>query len=65
MSPEFKKELLSIGHTFLSVFIPIFLLNLQVLDITNLSKEVLIGFGVAVFRAVIKAFLNKYFPATI
>lgn len=49
-------------HTFVALLIPIVLINLSTLDVTNLSKETLVAFGLAVFRSLIKALSNKYFP---
>lgn len=57
-----KEELRSMLHTFIAVLVPIVLINLQTLDVTNLSKESLIAFGVAVIRSLVKALSNKYFP---
>ena len=63
---KIKLELLSILHTFLSVFVPILLINLNNFDFTTLSKESLIALVVAVLRSSIKATWNKvansYFP---
>lgn len=65
-SDKLRLELLSIAQTFFSVFVPIFLLNLNSFDFTSISKETVIAFVIAVLRSALKAtwnvLANKYLP---
>jgi hypothetical protein len=64
---KLKLHIVSFAHTFLAVFIPIFIVNLNSFDFTTISKESLIAFGVATMRATVKALWNmlaeKYAPS--
>jgi ABC-type enterochelin transport system permease subunit len=64
MNQTTKTELISIAHTFVGVLVPVVMMNLNLLDINNLTKESLFAFGIAVFRSVVKTMYNAYFPPT-
>ena len=62
MSPKNKIEIVSIVHTFIAVFGAAFVANIDSVDLTHLSRETVLAFGIALFRSVVKMLWNKYLP---
>ena len=55
LTPKQKYEIKSFIQTFLAVFIPLVIVTIDTIDISNLSKETLTALAVAIMRASIKA----------
>ena len=62
MNPQIKAELVEILQTFAGVMVPIILLNLQQLNISNFSTASFQVFLVSCFVQAFKATWNKFFP---
>lgn len=65
MNPTIKTELISIAHTFVTVAGAYLVANIGTLDITHLTKGVLLAFAIGMGRSVVKTMWNTYFPTIV
>lgn len=55
-----KEQLISWFNTFMAVFLPAIALNIDSLDLTNLSQTTLLAFVITVIRSAIKIATTRF-----